>query len=236
LQLQFINKKPLLEVKGLSCGYYKKTILKEVEFTVSDGEHWAVVGDNGEGKSTLLRTLVGLLTPLGGKHLLHAKASEISLVSQHPTRELRMPMTVEDFVELGFPPGHEFPNNQKKDMVNVALNRLGIAQRKEDISILSGGQFQRTVLARALVHFPCLLFLDEPARGLDQKSNSLLMKELQCCPKHSTTAIVMVLHDLRLLRQHFSHILWLQDGSTKALETKDIDQYPDLLEFLGESR
>ena len=225
--------KPLLEVKQLSCGYYKHTVLKDVDFSVHDGEHWAVVGDNGEGKSTLLRTLVGLLKPLGGNHTLHSKPHEISLVSQHPTRELRMPMTVEDFVELGFPPKSGFNKTQRKDMINVALNRLGISQRKEDISILSGGQFQRTVLARALVHFPCLLFLDEPARGLDQKSNALLMHELSCCPKHSSTAIVMVLHDFRKLRQHFSHILWVQSGTTKALKVEEIDQHPELVEFLG---
>ena len=218
------------------CGYGTRAILKNVDFSVSGGQHWAVVGDNGEGKSTLLRTLVGLLPSLGGHLSLYPRPEEISLVPQHPTRDLRMPMTVEDFVELGFPPGFRPNKSSRQEMIHTALNRLGLSQRKEDISILSGGQFQRVVLARSLVHHPCLLFLDEPARGLDQKSNSLFMDELKCCPKHDAPAIVMVLHDLRLLKHYFSHLLWIHDGTALAIEMKDLQQHSELMEYLGNSQ
>lgn len=227
---------PLLKVQGLGCGYPQKTILQDVTFTVQAGEHWAIIGENGEGKSTLLRTLVGLLPPRSGELFLAPKPSEVSLVPQHPKRDLRMPMTVEDFVSLGFPAGAGVSSGKKRELVNTALGRLRLSQRKEDVSILSGGQFQRAVLARAMVHFPCILFLDEPARGLDEKSNSLFMDELRCCPRHDSPAIVMVLHDLRLLKKHFSHILWLVDGKAKAYESHQLDTCEELLDFLGSSR
>jgi manganese/zinc/iron transport system ATP- binding protein len=225
---------PLLKVESLVCGYHNKPILNEVSFSVYGGQHWAIIGENGEGKSTLLRTLVGLLQPLGGHHQLFPEPREIAHVPQHPTRDFRMPMTVEDFVELGFPTDHRHSSKKRKELIHTALNRLGLSQRKEDISILSGGQFQRAVLARSLVHYPCMLFLDEPARGLDQKSNTLFMDELHCCPKHASPAIVMVLHDLRLLKKHFSHILWIKDGKAKAYEANQLEQNDEVMAFLGD--
>jgi ABC-type Mn2+/Zn2+ transport system ATPase subunit len=147
-----------------------------------------------------------------------------------------MPMTVEDFVELGFPIDHRESSKKRKDRVHRALNRLGLSQRNEDISILSGGQFQRAVLARSLVHYPCMLFLDEPARGLDEKSNSLFMDELHCCPKHASPAIIMVLHDLRLLKKHFSHILWVQGGQAKAFEANQLEEHAELMDFLKHTK
>jgi ABC-type Mn2+/Zn2+ transport system ATPase subunit len=225
----------LLETKGLACGYNKIAILQDVDFKVLEGEHWAIIGENGEGKSTLLRTLVGLLKPLHGEVTLFPQPNEIALVPQHPTRDLRMPMTTEDFVELGFPPQIKINAKDKKDLVQTALKRLGLSQCQEDISILSGGQFQRAVLARALLNHPCLLFLDEPARGLDQKSNTLFMDELRCCPKHKSPAIVMVLHDLRLLQKYFSHVLWLHDGQAQVIEADNIKTNSALTEFLGSS-
>jgi ABC-type Mn2+/Zn2+ transport system ATPase subunit len=223
---------PLLKVDELVCGYHNKAILSKVSFSVYSGQHWAIIGENGEGKSTLLRTLVGLLKPLGGFHQLFPESREISHVPQHPTRDFRMPMTVEDFIGLGFPIHHRYSSKKRKEFINIALNRLGLTQRKEDISILSGGQFQRAVLARSLVHYPCMLFLDEPARGLDQKSNTLFMDELRCCPKHTSPAIVMVLHDLRLLKKNFSHILWIKDGRSKAYEVDQLEENVETMAFL----
>jgi ABC-type Mn2+/Zn2+ transport system ATPase subunit len=231
-----ISTLPLLETKALVCGYKNKPILKGVDFTVLGGERWAVVGDNGEGKSTLLQTLIGLLEPLAGELVLSTKPSEMALVPQHPTRDFRMPMTIGDFVELGFFPENKTARAERKVMVDVALNRLGLHQRDVDISILSGGQFQRAVLARALVQHPCLLFLDEPTRGLDQKSNALFMKELRCCPRHSSPAVFMVLHDLRLLKQHFSHVLWVKEGTALPLKTSELEAHGELVEFLGNAR
>ena len=227
---------PLLKVDNLVCGYHNKPILKEVNFSVYSGQHWAIIGDNGEGKSTLLRTLVGLLPPLGGHHHLFPSPAEISHVPQHPTRDFRMPMTVEDFVELGFPKAHRTSSKKRKELIHTALNRLGLQHREEDISILSGGQFQRAVLARSLVHYPCMLFLDEPSRGLDQKSNTLFMDELRCCPKHTSPAIMMVLHDLRLLKRHFSHVLWIKDMRAKVFDVTKLDESSELMAFLGDSQ
>jgi ABC-type Mn2+/Zn2+ transport system ATPase subunit len=235
LELNHSIEEPLLQVDGLICGYHNKPILNKVSFSVYGGQRWAIIGENGEGKSTLLRTLVGLLKPLGGHHHLFPESKEIAHVPQHPTREFRMPMTVEDFVELGFPPHHRSGYKKRNELINIALNRLGLTQRKEDISILSGGQFQRAVLARSLVHYPCMLFLDEPARGLDQKSNTLFMDELRCCPKHTSPAIVMVLHDLRLLKKHFSHVLWLKDGKAKVYQADQLEENAEIMAFLGDS-
>lgn len=228
--------KAFLEVEALKCGYHKHLVLSEVSFTVCEGERWAIVGENGEGKSTLIKTVLGLIPSLGGKRTLHPKPSEISFVPQQPTRDFRMPMSVEDFVELGIPVGNRVPKGDRKKMVHAALSRLGLSQRKEDIGILSGGQFQRTILARALVSHPCIHFLDEPARGLDQKSNELFMEELQCCPKHTSPAIFMVLHDLRLLRKFFTHVLWLQNGVAAKIKADEIDSHAEFLSFLGRSR
>lgn len=230
-----ISALPLLETKNLVCGYKNNPVLKKVDFSIYGGQRWAVVGDNGVGKSTLLRTLVGLLRPLGGQYTLNPKPSEVALVPQHPTRDFRMPMTIEDFVELGFPPENKTSVKERKGMVQTALSRLGLSQRSKDINILSGGQFQRAVLARALVQHPCLLFLDEPTRGLDQKSNALFMEELRCCPRHSSPAFIMVLHDLRILEKYFSHILWVRDGTTKSINIENLQQHLDLVEFLGSS-
>lgn len=194
-----IENQVLVDLCNLNCGYQNKSIVTDLNWSLSSSERLAIIGDNGQGKSTLIKTMIGSLKPLGGSISRHYSFSQMAYVPQHSSKEFLMPIRVEDFIDLGFPPGYGASKKKRSETIDYALNQVQLLdQKKSDISILSGGQFQRVVLARALVRKPKLLYLDEPTSGLDRQAEKSFMNELKHISEQSQLSYIMVVHDFRL--------------------------------------
>jgi zinc transport system ATP-binding protein len=223
----------LLEMQNVSCGYRQRCILKEVNLSLFPAESLAIIGDNGQGKSTLLKTLMGLQKPIHGQRLQHHSSKEMGYVPQWSNREFLMPMPVKHFVALGLV--HQ-AKGKAEQQIQHALDRVNLLdQQGKDISILSGGQFQRAVLARALVCQPTLLYLDEPTTGLDRRSSREFMNELKEEQHNTQMACVMVLHDFRYLQEDFERVAWVHDGITEVKDVNEAMKDLSFREFIGMS-
>lgn len=216
-----------LEIEKLSVGYFDKTVLDNVSWRVERGTLAAIIGPNGGGKSTLLKTAVGLLQPI--------KFDRLSLVGMPPKEGRRyaaylpqqeevdwnFPITVLDVVLQGRLVSRGFWARYKRndyEQGEKAIELVGLAGlERTQIGSLSGGQRQRAFLARALAQEAEVILLDEPSTGLDAKAQHELADILQKL-KQAGKTIIAATHDLDCLMECFDHILAL-DGSVLAQGT-----------------
>ncbi|AAL80626.1 ABC transporter ATP-binding protein [Pyrococcus furiosus DSM 3638] len=197
---------------SVSFSYGKKEIVKNVEFEGKVGEIIAIIGPNGAGKSTLLKCIAGILKPRGiieynGIDLTKLKPKErakiVGYVPQSSYPEFAF--TVEEFVELGTYAG--------KGDVDEAIRRVGLwEKRKEFITNLSGGEYQLTLIARALAQGGDIMLLDEPTSHLDINHTREIMEILQELKKEKL--IIAVFHDLNLAINYADEIIVLKNGET----------------------
>jgi zinc transport system ATP-binding protein len=181
---------PLVEGRGVGLAIGGRSILRDVDIGVGPGEIVTLVGPNGSGKTTLLRLLIGALAPTAGV-LRRAPDLRIGYVPQRLSIDPTLPMTVDRFLGLG---GGDRAGRA------AALGRVGIAGLgARQMADLSGGQFQRALLARALVRRPALLALDEPTQGLDQPGIAAFYRLIADLRRALGCAVLMVSHDLHVV-------------------------------------
>jgi zinc transport system ATP-binding protein len=195
---------PVIEVEDLSFRFDGgPPVLEDVNLEIAAGDFASVIGPNGGGKTTLVKLIVGLLSPTEGRIRIFGQTPiksrpRIGYMPQHAMMDPRFPVRATDVVLMGrLGLGHRFGNYTRSDrsagadaLAKVGLENLGA----QPFSNLSGGQRQRVLLARALVTDPELLLLDEPAAGLDQKVEQDFFELLQELNRQLT--IVLVTHDL----------------------------------------
>ena len=212
----------MMEVKNLSF-HYKGTreVLKDVSFRMEPGRFLAILGNNGVGKSTLLKCFNHILKPDAGQVLLEGKdlltmssrevAKSVAFVSQSvPDTQ----MTVHDVVMLGRRPYMKWGITEADHrIVHDAMHRLGVEEmRGRFLNQLSGGEKQKVMLARALAQQPKALLLDEPTSALDIQNQYHVLKLVRdICHQDQITAIV-VIHDLNLALRFCDRFLLLKDG------------------------
>lgn len=194
-----------LEAKGLACGYNGKPILENVNFSVETGEICCLLGPNGVGKTTLFRTVLKLMKPLGGKILIDGDdisrwgPSELSkamaYVSQYHVPPF--PYLVKDVVLLGRLSSVGYFGQPKKrdlDLVDIALRAMGIEHLKEKVyTDISGGERQLVMIARAMVQQAKILVLDEPTASLDY-GNTIRVLKMITKLKEIGFGIIMTTH------------------------------------------
>jgi zinc transport system ATP-binding protein len=193
---------PLVEVSGLTVHYGQVLALKDVSFALHRGEFVAVLGPNGSGKTTLFRCLMGL-AQCGGT--IHNRARRLGYVPQLKTFDRTFPGQAVEVVLSGIAgswPAWIGANRRRQAL--QALERVGAADVADrPVGALSGGQLQRVYLARALVHHPDLLLLDEPAAGVDRVGEQDLYQLLEDYQHdHPDMAIIMITHDWEVARHH----------------------------------
>ena len=233
----------MMAVKNL-CFHYKGSpeVLKDVSFTMEPGKFLAILGNNGVGKSTLLKCFNHILKPDSGEVLLEGKnllklstrevAKQVAFVSQSvPSTQ----MTVHDVVMLGRRPYMKWGfTEQDHNIVHDAMHRLDVEDmRGRFLSQLSGGEKQKVMLARALAQQPKVLLLDEPTSALDiQNQYGVLKMVRDICHKDGIIA-AMVIHDLNLALRFCDRFLLLKDGDVYRHGDRSILDSTALKEVYG---
>ena len=181
-----------LVLKNISVNYGSFPVLRDVNLKVSDGEVVFITGQNGTGKTTLIKTIAGLINSSSGEIL---RTKKISYVPQNESSDFDFPAKVKEIVLTGTQrPGKLFYSRSDKKSALKSMQILRISNlSNRDIKTLSGGQLKRVFLARALCGEPELLLLDEPCAGLDSESHEFLYEVLRKI-RDSGTAIIIVTH------------------------------------------
>jgi zinc transport system ATP-binding protein len=227
---------PVIELRGVTFAYGRRPVVHNVDLTVSPLSFTALIGPNGGGKSTLLKLALGLLAPDRGEVRLLGDRPErtrqrVGYLPQTARPDLGFPITVRDVVGHGrLGDGHRWGPMQDRDReaILTALQETGCADLADrPLSALSGGQRQRVLIARALVTRPELLVLDEPAAGLDPKSQNDLYDLLSQLAGRLT--VLVVSHHMTLVSHHVQQVVCVHDGHLHVPGTTEIG--PELAAF-----
>ncbi len=216
----------LITAKDVSLKYGGTPILEHVDFSIEPGEIVTVIGPNGSGKSTLLRALIGAKQPATG--VITRKADlRIGYVPQRLMVEGHMPLTVRRFLSLPV----RYSNAEASEM----LERVGVAGFGErQLADLSGGQFQRVLLARALLGNPEILMLDEPTQGLDQPGIASFYQLLEDVRQSMGCAVLLVSHDLHVVMSTSDRVICLNGHICCEGTPNVVSEAPEYRALFGE--
>lgn len=199
-----------LSLEHVSFGYTKTPVLTDISLALQRGDFLGLIGPNGSGKSTLLKLLTGVLRPHSGTILLHdvplhslsrrAIARTIAYVPQESNWVF--PFTVREIVSMGrvpFVPGMGYGSTQDEAIVAESMRQVDIVHLADKaVTAISGGERQRTLVARALAQRPEILLLDEPNAHLDLTHQAAIFETLRRQNEERAVTIVCVSHDLNL--------------------------------------
>ncbi len=231
VELPVVEKKnkPLLEVKNLCFSYDgKKQILKDIHFTLHEGEMISIVGKNGAGKTTLSNIICGFYQPVSGELLyegedltkwsIKERGEKIGLVMQNPNQMISKPM-IFDEVALGLKV-RGVSEEEIRERVNDTLKICGLyPMRNWPVSALSFGQKKRVTIASILVMNPKMLILDEPTAGQDYRHYTEIMEFLRKLNKEQGITIIMITHDMHLMLEYTDRAVVIADGELLADDT-----------------
>ena len=207
----------LFSLKDVTIGYQNKKVLENLSFEVNTGDYLCIVGENGTGKSTLMKTILGLTPVLSGEIVLGdgLKRNEIGYLPQQTIVQRDFPATVKEIVISGcLSKCGIFYTKEQKNLAKYQMQRLGILDlANKCYRHLSGGQQQRVLLARALCATSKILLLDEPVSGLDPKVTAELYEIIQKINNNDSITIIMISHDISAAKKYASHILHLKNNS-----------------------
>lgn len=211
----------MLKLKKLSSGYREKIVLRDISFEISSGDFIALLGKNGAGKSTLIKNIVGEIRPkkesifLENKDISSLKREEIArkiaYISQY-NRPIKT--SVFDSILIGRYP-HIKQGVSQRDLKIVEeiikmMNLEILAMRNTET--LSGGEFQKVLIARALAQEPKVLLLDEPTGSLDIKNQVLVLSHIKEFCVDRGVGVLMSIHDINLALKYANKFLLLKDG------------------------
>ena len=196
---------PLVRLDDAAIGYGGRSLLQGLTVAVEPEDFLAVVGPNGGGKTTLLRTLLGMLPPIAGRRTAESPL-QVGYVPQRDHVDALWPLGCGDVVVMGriprIGPGRR-TRSVDVEVAKRALSRVGLENLwKRPFGTLSGGQRQRTLIARALASEPRLLALDEPTSGIDPSAELSAMDLLRELHRGGGLAVVMVSHRLEAVANY----------------------------------
>ena len=213
--------KNIISLKNVCFNYEDTPVLENVDLNVDEGDFLGIIGPNGGGKTTLLKLILGLLSPKSGSVKVFNEepknvSKKIGYVPQAIHADKNFPITVFETVLLGSISKASLFDRFSKEIRKKALDlleKIQIAHLKDKtFGYLSGGEKQKVLIARALLCDPAILILDEPTANIDIKAEKnifdLLLKE--------NKTVLMVSHDLEVIIDHVKKIIFVQ----KSLETK----------------
>lgn len=193
----------LIELSHITAGYEGKTVLKDISLDVWENDFLGIIGPNGGGKTTLLKIILGLLTPLSGSRRFFLKGEEVSALRigylpQMNNIDKKFPISVREVIASGLvaeKPLFRAFNKEQNRRVEEVIRQMGLEELGDRaIGELSGGQLQRVLLGRSIVSRPQILILDEPNSYVDKRFESRFYPLLSEINRES--AVILVSHDI----------------------------------------
>lgn len=224
-----MERKEIIKLEKISFSYGKEEFLKDISLSIYEDDFLGIIGPNGGGKTTILKLILGLITPKKGKITVFGKSPkearyEVGYLSQFKNVDFDFPITAYEIVLLSRV-GNKITkrySKEDKEAVKDAMKRLNIWNLKDKkLNELSGGEKQRVFVARALANEPKALILDEPMSNLDihiQEEFYKILKEL-----NKKIAIVIVDHDLEMVSKYAKEVVCVNKCSTHAIRYHDAD-------------
>ena len=224
----------IVEFDKVYFGYTSEYILKNISFSVNEGNFVSIIGSNGAGKSTILKLILGELNQNKGEIKIFGENikkfnrwNNIGYLEQNAYYKiLNFPATVYEtvmsnmFFDIGL---FKFPNKNHRAKVIESLKLLGMEKySNRTISKLSGGQIQRVFLARTLVANPKILILDEPTNGVDRETVDIIYNILSDLNKNKKISIIMVTHDIDMVSKISSKIFCFEEGNLMELDKEQL--------------
>ena len=219
-----------------TLGYGRRVVLKDLTFTIHEGDFLGLVGPNGSGKTTVLRALLGTHPPLSGT-VTRAEGLRFGYVPQRDQVDYDYPLTALDVVLMGrydrIGLGRR-PSAQDRARAMTALEQVGIPElAAQHLRNLSGGQRQRTLIARALVGEPNVLVLDEPTNGMDLVSTTQILGLVRDLHERSGITVLMVSHALNEVANYVERIALVMNEAFRIGTVADIMNETVLSEMYG---
>lgn len=218
-----------IAVQNLSLAYDREEILHDVHFDVEKGEFFIIIGANGTGKTTLLKTLAGIMTGFQGRISVLGRnlqsygrrqlSQHIAVVPQQAPEDF--PFSVAETVLMGRSPHLGLVKLEKQEDYDIARQAMAFtdvtrfAGRRLDQ--LSGGERQRVIIARAICQQPQIILLDEPTASLDPAHQIRIMDLMDRLRRERGTTVVMVSHELNMAAMYGSRLLLLDNGRVNAV-------------------
>ena len=217
--------------EGVSLGYGRAEILKDLSFSIAEGDFLGVIGPNGSGKTTLLRAILRIVDPLRGSIRVR-EGLTFGYVMQRQALDEIFPLSVLDIVSMGrlgrLQPLHRFGAGDWQ-RVDEALSITGIQDlRRERYRDLSGGQKQRVLVARALAFEPDVLLLDEPTNDLDIQGEEQVVNLIRGIHRSMGITIVLVSHQLNVVFGCVQRVVFLKEKGMRSYDRGEA-LHPELL-------
>ena len=217
----------LAALSGAAVRLGGRTVLHDIDFDISRGEIVTVVGPNGSGKSTLLRLLVGAIDPVVGT-TWRRDGLRIGYVPQKLHIDPTLPVTVRRFLSL--------PNRLPARQIDNALQSAGVPHlATAQMATLSGGEFQRVMLARAILADPQLLILDEATQGLDQSGSIAFYNRIASIRETLGCAVLMVSHELHVVMAASDRVICLNGHVCCQGTPEHVSSAPEYLALFGDT-
>ena len=218
--------RPVVELRHATMRFGRVTAIDDVSLSVRPGEIVTLIGPNGAGKSTVVRLVLGLIKPTRGEVRRRARLA-VAYVPQRLAVDPSLPLNVGRFLDL--PRRHD---TRAKRAVLAETSVGGVVDR--DLDTLSGGQFQRVLIARALLAEPDLLVLDEPAQNMDHLGQIELYELVAALRRSRGCAVLMVSHDLHLVMRATDRVVCLNRHICCAGAPEAVGHDPVYAELFGE--
>ena len=219
----------ILQARHLTKRYGTHMAVDDIQLEFEKGSFNAILGPNGAGKSTLLKAILGLIQS-SGEILIDGEPTKkvlqkIAYVEQKSHIDFTFPITIRECVALGRTVKKKPLQRLTKEdweKVDTAIEEVGLTDlASRQIGALSGGQFQRVLLARCMVQEAQYIFLDEPFVGIDMLSEKVIMTILRKWKEEGKT-ILMVNHDLSKVKEYFDHVILVKHAIVASGKTEDV--------------
>ncbi|ADL49902.1 metal ABC transporter ATP-binding protein [Clostridium cellulovorans] len=217
----------MIEIKSLSFSYNNKApyIVNDVSLKINKGEYVSIIGENGCGKSTLIKLLLGIVKHSKGSVAINSP--KIGYVPQRLDSNSSFPITVNEALQSHL----KALKLKDKSLVDNILDSLGMKKYKHRlIGSLSGGQQQKIFIARALLGEPEVLILDEPSNNIDVKSQEEIYGIIKDLNLTKGVTVVSVEHNLKAARDNSTHIFEMTNNTTKLFDVEKYIAFSDLCE------